>query len=353
MEITCPAPYLPPSCWDITKAAGSDATLAGLLTTVTAAIIVLVLQAPKRTSFEQETRNTVLTILVSTFFSALVASFIFGLLTGEMPTIRALVLIDIASPALAVSVLQLLLSIGWLLTSHQAEAATLTIARWAFLLVNGLIILFLALNWEDLLVVKTQGAFPALIYAGAGILGALLIGTIAWAIATWLKRRFASEESKRRREAASNAHRCAKIGLFFAAGSTLLFGIISDFSGSLLQNGPDWVYYLGVISLMALVGGFVCVSAMSWPPLPPASPPPQKNHAEATLDHELSGVATSPPIEESTTPSAKKQPITKLANLGVTNSRNRKSEKEHSLKGLEEVRKGRPISKKAHQRRKK
>jgi len=322
------------------------------LATIAAAAIVLVLQAPKQSSFEQETRNTVLSVLASTFLSALLASFVIGLITGEMPSIRAEVLFNLASPALVVGVLQFLLSIGWLLTSHQAEAATLTIARWAFLLVNGLVVLYLALDWEDLLELKTRGAFPTPVYTGVGIVGALLIGTIAWAITTRLKRRFSSE-AWMRQEAVRNAHRCAKSGLFFAAGSTLLFGIISDFSASTLQSGPDWVYYLGVISLMVLMGWFVCVSEMSWPPPPPAPPPPQENHAEATLDHKLSGEATPLPIEESITSSVKKRPIKKLANLGVPNSRNRKSEEEHSLNGPKEVRRGRSSSKKAHQIRKK
>jgi hypothetical protein len=321
MQTTCPAPYLPPGCWDITKAAGFDATLAGLLATIAAAAIILVLQAPKRSSFERETRNTVLSVLVSTFLSALLASFVFGLLSSEMPSLRADVLSNLASPALVVGVLQFLLSIGWLLTSHQAEAATLSIARWAFLLVNGLVVVYLALDWEDLLELKTPGAVPPPVWTFAGILGALLMGIIAWAVTSRLKRRFSSEASRRGQEGASYAHRCAKISLFFAAGSALLYGIISDFPASILQGGPDWVYYFGVLSLMGLMTWFVCVSEMSWPPLPPApSPAPQENHAAAILDHKLSGEAISPPLEKSTTPSAKKRSVKKSANLDDKNS---------------------------------
>jgi hypothetical protein len=320
MQTICPTPYLPPGCWDITKAAGFDATLAGLLATIAAAAIILVLQAPKRSSFERETRNTVLSVLVSTFLSALLASFIFGLLSGEMPSIRAEVLINLASPALVVGVLQFLLSIGWLLTSHQAEAATLSIARWAFLLVNGLVVVYLALDWEDLLELKTPGAVPPPVWTFAGILGALLMGIIAWTVTTRLKRGFSSEVS-RRQKGASYAHRCAKSGLFFAAGSALLYGVISDFPASILQDGPAWVYYLGILSLMVLMTWFLYVSEMSWPPLPPASSPaPQENHAAAILDEKLSGETISLPPEKSTTSSAKKRSVKKSANLDDKNS---------------------------------
>ena len=60
--------------------------------------------------------------------------------------------------------------------------------------------------------------------------------------------------------------------------------------------------------LPVLMGWFVCVSEMSWPP-----PVPQENHAEATLDHKLSRGATPPPLKEATTPSAKKHPMKKVA----------------------------------------
>jgi hypothetical protein len=289
MNTTCPAPFLPPGCWDITKAAGSDATLAGLLATIAVASIVIVLQVPKQTpkqmseqkSFEQASRNTVLSLLVSTFLSSLLASFVFGLLASEMPSIRADVLINLASPALVVGVLQLLLSIGWLLALHQAEAATLSIAKWAFLLVSGLVIVYLAQDWVDLLELKTPGAFLAPVFTDAVILGALIIGVFAWAITTVLKRRFSShasrkwqDVSRRWQKKANYAHLCAISGLVFAAGSALLYSIVSDFTASNLQSGPDWVYYFGFISLMILMGGFLCVSAMSWPPPPP--PPPLK-----------------------------------------------------------------------------
>src|SRR6266513_2349125 len=106
MDKTCPPQFLPPGCWDISKAAGSDATLAGLLATIAAAVIVLILQgtkkAPEQEAIDQKMQNTVLSILVSTFLSALLASFIFGLLSGEMSSFRADVLLNLASPALVV-----------------------------------------------------------------------------------------------------------------------------------------------------------------------------------------------------------------------------------------------------------
>src|SRR5258708_4476315 len=243
MDTTCPAQFLPPSCWDITKAAASDSTLAGLLAVIAATIIVLVLQASKKSSAdERKTRNTALSVLVSTFLSVLLASFVFGLLSGEMSSFRADVLLNLASPALVVGALQFLLSIGWLLTLYQANAETLNIARWAFLLVSVLVVLYLSLDWENLLELKMTGALSPPIYTGLGIFGALVIGIIVWPITTRLKRSFPSDISDRRKKGAEYAHRCAKSGLCFAAASTLLFGIISDFSGSLLQSGPGWVY---------------------------------------------------------------------------------------------------------------
>lgn len=291
-QITCPAPYLPPGCWDQGKAAGADATLGGLLATIAAAAIVLVLQykpSHERTELEQEVHNTVLSVLVSTFLSALLAAFIFGLLSGEMASFRADVLINLASPALVVGVLQFLLSIGWLLTLHQTRPETLTMAKRAFLLVNVLVILYLALDWENLLELKNTGTLAAPIYTGGGIIGAFLIGVLAWATTTRLKRRFSSETLKRMKEGAESARRCAIIALIFAAASTLLFGIISDLSNSLLQSGPDWVYYLGIICQIVFMGWFVCISGMSWPP-------PTK----ITLDdHKLLGEATPSPLKES------------------------------------------------------
>jgi hypothetical protein len=86
------------------------------LATIAAAAIVLILhapkQAPERESSEKATRNTALSVLVSTFLSALLAAFIFGLLSGEMSSFRIDVLLNLASPAFVVGVLQFLLSIG-------------------------------------------------------------------------------------------------------------------------------------------------------------------------------------------------------------------------------------------------
>src|SRR5260370_14419453 len=242
METTCPTPYLPPGCWDLTKAAGSDATLAGLLAVIAVTIIVLVVQAPKRSSSEREKemRNIVLSALVGTFLSALFASFILGLLAGEMPTFRAEVLLVLASPALVVAVLQFLLSLGWLLTSHQAGKAPLSIARWAFLLVNGLIIVYLALDWADLLELKTPGIFPIPLDPAAGILVALLISAIVWVITIWRKTKLSSEESTSRQEGANYMQLCAKSGLLFAAGCILLYCIFSSFSSPFLQRVPQW-----------------------------------------------------------------------------------------------------------------
>ncbi len=272
MDITCPAQFLATGCTDITKAASSDATLAGLLATIAAAAIVLVLQASKQgvkqTPFEQVVRNTVLSVLVSTFLSALLASFIFGLLSGEMSSFQAEVLVNLTAPALVVGALQFLLSIGWLLALHQAKAKTLDMARWAFLLVNALVIMYLALGWENLLELKNTGSLADPVYTGGGILAALLIGTTVWAITTRSKRRFPSNVPGRMQKGADYAHRCAKSGLIFAVACTLLFGILADLSGSLLHSAPDWVYYLGILSLMAFTGWFVYISEMSWPPSP-------------------------------------------------------------------------------------
>src|SRR5690242_8566811 len=104
----CPAPFLPPGCQDITKAATADATLAGLLATAASVFIVLILQAEKLNA-QPKARNAILSLLVSTFFSTLLASFTFGLLTGEEPTIRVDVLLNFAaSPILIVGALQFL-----------------------------------------------------------------------------------------------------------------------------------------------------------------------------------------------------------------------------------------------------
>lgn len=273
MGPTCPPSYLPPGCWDVTKQAGSNATLTGLLATIAAAAIVLVLQAPKETSFEQEpgARNTALSVLVSTFLSCLLASFVFGLLSGESDSFRADVLLNLASPALVVGVLQFLLSISWLLTWRQAQEKTIAIARMAFLLVIGLVILFLALDWGDLLELKTKGVYSDLVYIGAEVLCALVFGTIVWISTTVVKRRLPIKELERWQKGIDNAHWCSKIGLFFTAGCTLLYGIISNFYSSDLLSSFDIFYYLGVISSMLLMVWFVCICELSWPPpLPPS-----------------------------------------------------------------------------------
>lgn len=307
MMTACPNPFLPPSCWDLTKVAGADATLAGLSATIAAAIIVLTLEATKESSFEQETRNTVLSILTSTFLCALLASFIFGLLTGEMPSIRANVLLNLATPALIVAALQFMLSIGWLLTSHQAATATLGIARLAFLLISGLAILHLYLGLDDLLALTAPRVFSGWVYNTAGIIGTIIIGVTVWLIAR-RKQKFLEKVSKRKQKGTDYAHLCAKSALFFAAGSTLFFGVISRFSASLLQSCPAWVYYLGAISLMALMGWFIYICEMSWPPLPSAhSPLPQENHIEETLDDTLSGEAIDPSEKKHSTNEAEAQ----------------------------------------------
>lgn len=302
METTCPAQFMPLGCWDITKAASSDSTLAGLLAVIAATVIVLVLQATRdQPADERERRNIVLSFLVSTFLSALFTSFIFGLLSGEMAPFEADVLIVLAAPALVVGALQFLLSIGWLLTLYQAGKAPLAIARWAFLLVAGLAILYLALDWADLLVLKTQ-ASPVVIYTCTVIFILLLIGAIAWVAR--LKRKFSSEESER----PNHMQRCAISGVFVAAGSTLLYRIVSDLSAPFLQNVPDVLYYLGCILLMTLMMWFVYVSEMSWPVPLPASTTSTKHPIGGIADQNPLEKVMPLPLEKATAPVGKKRP---------------------------------------------
>ncbi len=296
----CPAPFLPPGCQDITRAATADATLAGLLATAASVFIVLILQAEKLNT-QPKARNAILSLLVSTFFSTLLASFTFGLLTGEEPTIRVDVLLNFAaSPILIVGALQFLSNIGWLLSLYQAERTSFTIARWAFVLGRGLTIVYLALDCFDFLNETTQGVWPGAVYDVLALLVAFLIILIAWLVPKRLK--------GRNKEADCILY--AKSGLCIAAGCTLLYGIMSDFSPTDLQNAPDPVYSLGVGLLMVALVWFACLSELSWPLQPPESPErsaqPSQDQPEPSTDDTVTQEAAPVLVKEPAAPTSEK-----------------------------------------------
>ncbi|HEU5374612.1 MAG TPA: hypothetical protein VFV38_04160 [Ktedonobacteraceae bacterium] len=331
METTCPAgPFVPPSCSDITRAASADATLAGLLATAASVFLVLILQErKKRSPAEQESRKAVLALLVSTFFTTLLASFSFGLLTQEPVSIRANALVNVAALNLVVGALQFLSSIGWLLALYKEKGTPLKIARWTLHLVVGLSIVYMLLDCADSLKEKTNEALPSYVYYVTSLLPAALaiivIITIAWARTNWLKRSASPDVSESRTKEAGYTLIYAMSGPFIAAGCTLLVGIISeipftDQQNNLqndLQNYPDWVFSLGVALLMAALGWVVYFSEKSWPSQTPAaselSTGSQMNHLEPPSDHQVAREATPPPSKEPAAPSATRRPRKKPA----------------------------------------
>lgn len=339
MEITCPAgPFVPPSCSDITRAASADATLAGLLATAASVFLVLILQDRKRrSSAEQGSRKAVLALLVSTFFTTLLASFSFGLLTQEPVSIRANVLVNVAALNLVVGALQFLSSIGWLLALYKERGTPLKIARWTLHLVVGLSIVYMLLDCADSLKEKTNEALSPFVYYGASLLPTALVIIaiivipwpriiawariiIAWARINWLKRSASPDASESRTKEAGYTLIYAMSGPFIAAGCTLLVGVISEIpftnQQNDLQNYPDGVFFLGVALLMAALGWVVYFSEKSWPSQPAASEPStgsQMNHLEPLSDHQVAREATPPPSKEPAAPSATRRPSKKPA----------------------------------------